>query len=165
MAFSRYFQNYRLRYMARSQETFNKKEIRNKKEKKRKLKVEKKAARKESDKSGDLEDMIAYVDEFGNISETPPDPSFQDQEVVAESISISVPKDEAAEPEDLIRNGIVTFFNDSKGYGFIRDMANQNSIFVHINNTIDPIKDNNAVTFEIEMGPKGPTATKVKLKV
>ena len=103
--------------MARSQETFNKKEIRNKKEKKRKLKVEKKAARKESDKSGDLEDMIAYVDEFGNISETPPDPAFQDQEVVAESISISVPKDEAAEPEDLIRNGIVTFFNDSKGYG------------------------------------------------
>ena len=100
-----------------------------------------------------------------NISETPPDPAFQDQEVVAESISISVPKDEAAEPEDLIRNGIVTFFNDSKGYGFIRDMANQNSIFVHINNTIDPIKDNNAVTFEIEMGPKGPTATKVKLKV
>jgi cold shock CspA family protein len=153
--------NYRLRHMARSQETFNKKEIRNKKEKKRKLKVEKKAARKESDKSGDLEDMIAYVDEF----ETPPDPSFQDQEVVAESISISVPKDEAAEPEDLIRNGIVTFFNDSKGYGFIRDMANQNSIFVHINNTIDLIKDNNAVTFEIEMGPKGPTATKVKLKV
>jgi cold shock CspA family protein len=44
-------------------------------------------------------------------------------------------------------------------------MANQNSIFVHINNTIDLIKDNNAVTFEIEMGPKGPTATKVKLKV
>ena len=151
--------------MARSQETFNKKEIRNKKEKKRKLKVEKKAARKESDKAGDLEDMIAYVDEFGNISETPPDPAFQDQEVVAESISISVPKDEAAEPEDLIRNGIVTFFNDSKGYGFIRDMAYQNSIFVHINNTIDLIKDNNAVTFEIEMGPKGPTATKVKLKV
>ena len=61
---SRYFQNYRLRYMARSQETFNKKEIRNKKEKKRKLKVEKKAARKESDKSGDLEDMIAYVEYF-----------------------------------------------------------------------------------------------------
>ena len=109
--------------------------------------------------------MIAYVDEFGNISETPPDPSFHDQEVVAESISISVPKDEAAEPEYLIRNGIVTFFNDSKGYGFIRDMANKNSIFVHINNTIDLIKDNNAVTFEIEMGPKGLTATKVKLKV
>ena len=102
--------------MARSQETFNKKEIRNKKEKKRRLKEEKKAARKESDKSGELEDMIAYVDEFGNISETPPDPSFQDQEVVAESISVSVPKDEAGEPEALTRNGIFTFFNESKGY-------------------------------------------------
>ena len=108
--------------------------------------------------------MIAYVDEFGNISETP-DPSFQDQEVVAESISVSVPKDEAGEPKALTRNGIVTFFNESKGYGFIRDTANQNSIFVHTNNVIDPIKDNDAVTFEIEMGPKGPTATKVKLKV
>ena len=105
------------------------------------------------------------MDEFGNISETPPDPSFQDQEVVAESISISVPKDETSEPEALTREGIVTFFNEAKGYGFIRDTVNQNSIFVHTNNTIDPIKDNNAVTFEIEMGPKGPTATKVKLKV
>ena len=52
--------------MARSQETFHKKEIRNKKEKKRKLKEEKKAARKDSGKA-DGNDMIAYVDEFGNI--------------------------------------------------------------------------------------------------
>ena len=149
--------------MARSQETFHKKEIRNKKEKKRKLKEEKKAARKDSGKA-DGNDMIAYVDEFGNISETPPDKSFRDMEVDADSIAISVPKDEVSEPVDPIRNGIVTFFNESKGYGFIRDMANQASIFVHVNNTIDQIKNNNAVTFEIEMGPKGPTATKVKLK-
>jgi hypothetical protein len=55
--------------MARSQETFHKKEIRNKKEKKRKLKEEKKAARKDSGKA-DGNDMIAYVDEFGNLLET-----------------------------------------------------------------------------------------------
>ena len=40
-----------------------------------------------------------------------------------------------------------------------------NGIIKIPDNTIDLIKDNNAVTFEIEMGPKGPTATKVKLKV
>jgi len=62
--------------MGRSQETFNKKEIRNKKEKKRKEKEKKRLARKELEKSGSsLDDMIAYVDENGMLTSTPPDPS------------------------------------------------------------------------------------------
>ena len=58
--------------MGRTQETFNKKEVRNKKEKKRKEKEKKKLARKEKEKAGGLDDMIAYVDEHGNLSSTPP---------------------------------------------------------------------------------------------
>ena len=57
----------------------------------------------------------------------------------------------------------MTFFNDSKGYGFIRDAETQESVFVHINNLTEPIKENNRVSFEVEMGPKGPNAVKVKL--
>ncbi|MBN1388726.1 MAG: hypothetical protein JW965_09785 [Bacteroidales bacterium] len=59
--------------MGRSQETFRKKEIKDKKAKKRKEKEEKRLARKENQKKGGLDDMIAYVDENGVISPTPPD--------------------------------------------------------------------------------------------
>ena len=58
--------------MARSQETFNKKEVRNKKEKKRKEKAEKRAAKKDQEKTSNLDDMIVYVDEDGNLTSTPP---------------------------------------------------------------------------------------------
>ena len=55
--------------MGRSQESFNKKEVRNKKEKKRKDKEKKRLARKNSGKGNSLDDMIAYVDEHGNITD------------------------------------------------------------------------------------------------
>ncbi len=148
--------------MGRSQETFNKKEVRNKKEKKRKEKEKRRLARKEADKSGGLDDMIAYVDENGMISNTPPDPTKK-QDIKLEDISIGVARSEDEPDADPIRKGVVAFFNDSKGYGFIRDMETKESVFVHINNVIDEIKEGNAVTFEVEMGQKGPTAVRVKL--
>ena len=82
--------------MGRSQETFHKKEVRNKKEKKRKDKEAKRLARKENEKKGSLQDMMAYVDEFGNITETPPDPEAK-TEVKLEDIQISIPKREEEE--------------------------------------------------------------------
>jgi cold shock CspA family protein len=149
--------------MGRSQETYNKKEVRNKKEKKRKEKEKKRLERRETSKDGkSLDDMIAYVDENGRLTSTPPDLSNR-QKVKVEDIEISVPKRASEAPEDLVRKGIITFFNESKGYGFIRDLGNQQSVFVHINDFIDPVAENNRVTFEIEMGHKGPKATRVKL--
>ncbi|MCL4128936.1 UNVERIFIED_CONTAM: hypothetical protein GTU68_002091 [Idotea baltica] len=65
---------------------------------------------------------------------------------------------------DTIRVGIVKFFNDEKGYGFITDLETKESIFVHINNVAaDQLLENNRVSFEVEMGPKGPNAIKVKM--
>ena len=61
-----------------------------------------------------------------------------------------------------MKTGTVKFFNESKGYGFIKDKQTQESIFVHINSLQDPVKENNIVTFEIEMTPKGPNAVNVK---
>ncbi len=148
--------------MGRSQESFNKKEVRNKKEKKRKEKEKKRLARKDNDKSNSLDDMIAYVDENGMIMDTPPDPDKK-TEVKLEDIEIGVPKSEDMEKMDPIRKGTVTFFNDSKGYGFIKDSETKESIFVHINNVVNEIKEGNLVSFEVEMGQKGPVAVDVKL--
>ena len=59
--------------MARSQETFNKKEKEKKRLKKRQEKQLKKEERKANSKGGGLENMLAYVDENGHITDTPPD--------------------------------------------------------------------------------------------
>jgi cold shock CspA family protein len=147
--------------MGRSQETFNKKEVKNKKEKKRKEKEKKRAIRKESGKSS-FDDMIAYVDEYGKITSTPPDPN---KKIIIDpsSIELGNTKSDPSDKPDYIRKGVVTFFNDSKGFGFIRDMESKQSVFVHANNLQEKIKENNIVTFEIGKGPKGATALNVSL--
>jgi cold shock CspA family protein len=147
--------------MGRSQETSNKKEVKNKKDKKRKDKAKKKLIKKEAGKSS-FDDMIAYVDEYGRISATPPDPAKKIL-VEANGIELGATKNDSAQKSDYIRKGVVTFFNDSKGFGFIRDMETKQDVFVHANNLLEIIKENNIVTFEIGKGPKGTTALKVKL--
>ncbi len=147
--------------MGRSQETFNKKEVRSKKEKKRKEKEKKRLARKDTETKGGLDDMIAYVDENGHITSTPPDPSKKTV-IKPEDIVIGIPTREDDGNVDPVRKGIVSFFNDAKGFGFIKDMETKESVFVHINNVLDEIKEGNMVSYEVEMGPKGPTAVQVK---
>lgn len=146
--------------MGKSQETWNKKENEKKKEKKKKEKEARREERKANAKEGNSFE-IAYVDEYGNFSSTPPDPTKK-LKVKEEDIQVSVPR-HIVNKEDLIRKGIVTFYNDSKGYGFIKDLETQESVFVHVNNTAEPIKENNKVTYEVEMGPKGPNAVRVKI--
>lgn len=60
--------------MARSNNSFIKKQKADRKAKKRKEKLENRLEKKKQETSGKLEDMIAYVDEFGNITDTPPEP-------------------------------------------------------------------------------------------
>lgn len=148
--------------MSKSQETFSKKEKEKNKQKKRQDKQEKKEERQANSKKGkSLEDMMAYVDENGNIVDSPPDPSKR-KVINSEDIQIGVPKHEEME-EDSVRTGIVTFFNETKGFGFIKDQQTQESIFVHVNGLIDRIKENNRVSFEVQPGHKGPNAVSVKL--
>ncbi|HUX96556.1 MAG TPA: cold shock domain-containing protein [Bacteroidales bacterium] len=147
--------------MGRSQETYNKKEVRNRKEKKRKDKLQKRANKKSEGKSNP-DDMIAYVDQYGQITSSPPDPDKK-IEVAADSIELDITKGRSAEPQDFIRRGVIINWNDSKGYGFIRDLESNRSIFFHANSLEEPVKENNMVTFEIGKGMKGPAAMKVKL--
>ena len=147
--------------MARSQQSFSKRERELKREKKRKEKEIKKLERQENKMTLDSDDMIAYVDEFGQVTSTPPDPSTR-VEVKLEDIEIGIPKREEEE-YDPIRTGIVTFFNESKGFGFIRDLETQESVFVHVNNTKEEVRENNKVRFETEQGPRGLAAVKVEI--
>lgn len=142
-------------------ETWNKKEREKKKKQNKKEKAEKKQERRENNKLNP-ESEYAYLDENGNLSSKPPDPRKKII-VNVEDIEIGVPKQEPVNPEDLIHTGIVTFFNNDKGYGFIKDQATHESVFVHANSLSQPIKENNKVSFEIEMGPKGANAVNVKL--
>ncbi len=149
--------------MARSTETFSKKEKEKARLKKSKDKKEKAEERKaNAGKGKSLEDMMAYIDENGNITSTPPDPSRK-VKINVEDIQIGVAKRQDL-PHDTVRNGVVSFFNESKGYGFIRDLQTEESIFVHINALTEPLKENNMVTFETEQGEKGLSAIKVKKK-
>ena len=117
--------------------------------------------RKANAKKGkSLDEMMAYIDENGNISDTPPDPKKM-KVFKQEDINIGVPKFEERE-EDLIRTGVVTYFNNDKGFGFINDLQTQERVFVHVNQLSEPLKEGDKLTFEVEMGPKGPSAINVK---
>ena len=146
--------------MAKSQETFSKKEKEKKRLKKRQEKMQKREERKNSEKSGDLDDMIAYVDENGNISDTPPDPTKK-KKIKAENIEIGVPKKEEME-EDSVFKGRVEFFNDDKGFGFIRELETQEKYFVHVKGLLEEIRERDIVEFELEQGLKGLNAVRVK---
>lgn len=148
--------------MARGREAFNKKDREKAMLKKRKDKEQRKEERKaNSGKGKGLDNMIAYVDEFGNIVSTPPDPANR-QQINAEDIQVSVSRKEDVETADPIRTGTVTFFNDSKGFGFIRDDLSGESVFVHINELDGPVRQNDKVTFETVAGPKGLSAVNVR---
>ncbi len=140
-------------------DTFNKKEKEKRKQQKKKEKEMRKADRQSNAKSGSLEDMLAYVDENGNITSTPPDPSKK--RVINESEIIIGSRNIGGIEADPVRKGRVTFFNNSKGYGFIKDTQTQESVFVHINALTVPIQENDIVTFQTESGPKGLSAINV----
>jgi len=148
--------------MGRSQETSGKKEIRTKKEKKRKEKEQKRAHKKNEGRKASFEDMIAYVDEFGKISPTSPDPDKKTI-VSAESIDLDMARNRSSRDENTEKKGIVTFFNEVKGFGFIRDLESNQKVFVHANNLLEPVKEDNTVIFETARGPKGMAAIKVRL--
>src|SRR5215217_5885682 len=134
--------------MGKSQETFAKKEKEKKKLKQRQDKAEKMEERKANGKKGkSLEDMMAYLDENGNLSSTPPDPGKK-KVFKQEDMQIGVPKQVPLSADELIRTGVVTFFNDTKGFGFIKDSISQESVFVHVNQLSEPIKENDKVSFE-----------------
>jgi len=146
--------------MAKSQETFNKKEKEKKRLKKRQDKQHKKEERKQNSAGGGLDNMMAYVDENGNLSDTPADPT-KIKKVNAKSIVIGIPK-KPKESYSAVRTGRVEFFNDQKGFGFIKELESQEKYFVHVNGLLEEIMEGDKVSFELERGMKGMNAVQVK---
>jgi cold shock CspA family protein len=147
--------------MGRSSETYNKKEVRKKKEKKKKEKEQRRLEKRESGKNS-LDDMIAYVDENGNIMDNPPDP--KEKEVAEpEDIETGGSQKKPSPTTDSVRKGKVTFFNESKGFGFIEDFKTRERVFLHVSNFREEIEEGNVVNFNAEMGKKGLVAKDVRL--
>jgi len=146
--------------MGKSQETFNKKEKEKKRLKKNQEKQQRREERKLKPKEGGLERMMAYVDENGDISDTPPDPTKK-KKINPKKIETSVPK---RVKEDIIstRKGRVDFFNDEKGFGFIKEQDSHEKYFFHISAMLEEVHENDMVIFELERGLKGMNAVRVK---
>jgi len=150
--------------MAKSQQTYSKSEKEKKRLKKREEKKKKMDARKlEKEEGGSKGIEFAYVDHNGNLTDTPPDPSLKIK-VKAKNIEVSIPKTLAGDREafDPVRKGTVSFFDHSKGFGFIIDSENQEKYFTHVSGLIDEISENNSVSFELEKGQRGMNAVRVK---
>ena len=62
-----------------------------------------------------------------------------------------------------MQEGTVKFFNETKGFGFIKEEGTDKEFFVHVSGLINKIKDNDEVTFDLEEGKKGINAVNVKL--
>lgn len=62
-----------------------------------------------------------------------------------------------------MNRGIVKFFNETKGFGFIKDLDSDKEYFVHVSGLVDKIDKDDEVTFELSEGKKGLNAVEVKL--
>lgn len=144
--------------MAKSKETFNKKE----KEQRRMKNLQNKKQRMEDRKAnkkkgGSLEDMMAYVDENGNLSDVAPD--LRNKRVYnPEEILLGVPM-----PKEMpeLNSGTVAFFKASKGFGFILDDATNERLFFHVKDVKEPLQESDKVQFRVGRGPRGRSAIQV----
>ena len=145
--------------MAKSRETFNKKNNEFRKQKQRQDKREKQQERKlNAQKGKSLQEMMAYVDENGNISDMPPKPGNK-RTINVEDIEIGIPPGNQRNTE---RKGSIQFFNQEKGFGFIIEKTSGERIFFHNSGLQDSIVLGDKVAFEIQFGEKGKIAVGVK---
>lgn len=141
-------------------ESFSKKEKKNKKAKAKIEKAQKMLDRKSNnDKGKPLEEMLAFVDENGNLSSVPPRQGNEDvtmQELTAVAKSRHRPVVEAT------RTGFVSYFNQAKGFGFITDDNARENVFFHANQLTELLKEKDRVSFTREKTPRGFSAVDLK---
>jgi cold shock protein len=138
-------------------ESFSKKELRSKKAKAKQDKAQKMQDRKANNNKGkSLEDMMAYIDENGNLSPVPPRRTF------AESNSLEDIGTPSNSQEEVGQTGVISFFNSSKGFGFIAEDNSRESVFFHINQLTQPVKEKDRVTFLKEKTSRGFNAVSIK---
>lgn len=140
-------------------DSYNKKTLQQKKAKKKQDKIEQRKERKMNNNKGkSLEEMLTYVDEFGNLTDTPPEQQNR-QEINMEDIQLGAAP-VSDEPNEY--TGVVSSFIADKAYGFIVEDNSGESVFVHSNNSEEELKQNDKVIFEKERTPKGYAAIRVR---
>jgi cold shock CspA family protein len=141
--------------------TFNKRENEKKRLQKRKDKEQRKEERKANKGDKSFEDMIAYVDENGNFSSTPPDNSKRKQ-IKESDINLASGNFGNNAAQNERRQGFIKTFHTDKGFGFIKDSRTQDEFFFHFTGANYQVAQSDAVTFEVESGPKGLNAVRIE---
>ncbi len=62
-----------------------------------------------------------------------------------------------------MKEGTVKFFNETKGFGFVKETSSGQEYFVHVSGLVDQIRENDAITFELKEGKKGLNAVNVRV--
>ena len=139
-------------------DTVNKKAFIHKRAKKKQDKLERREERKNNnDKGKSLEEMMVYVDAYGNITDVPVDQQKR-REIKAEEIQLGA----TVTPETRVYTGIVTTFLKDKGFGFIAEDGKKESVFLHINKMLEPVQEKDKVEYEKEKTAKGFAAFNVR---
>lgn len=112
-------------------------------------------------KSQDLESMMAYLDENGNLTDTPPDPRNR-IDIPLDQIQLGAAPDYSRDEPDAPRTGTIASYFHDKGFGFIKVPGSHEQVFVHHNALSFPVKEGDQITFEVEQTPKGPAAKNVR---
>lgn len=141
-------------------DSYNKKAVRKRKAEKRKIKQQRREERKlDNDKGKSWKEMIVYLDEFGQPTDVPP-AEQERSEVELDDILLGAAPVEIVEEVPL--TGVVKSFFSDKGYGFILEDNSGDSVFVHTNNLLEPISENDKVTYDKEKTAKGFAAINVQ---
>jgi CspA family cold shock protein len=62
-----------------------------------------------------------------------------------------------------MKEGTVKFFNEAKGFGFVKETGTDKEYFVHVSGLVDQVRENDHITFELKEGKKGLNAVNVRL--
>jgi len=147
--------------MTRSKQTNIKREKEKKRQKKKQEKAERRIERQSnSNKGKGLDAMIAYVDDKGNLSDMPADPLKKEEIGSSESLP-GARKEEQNTASALLSHGKVSYYNEQKGYGFIKDSVTKGTVFFYIASLPGPVKLNDMLSYKVIKGPRGTTAENI----
>lgn len=144
------------------QTTYSKRDNEKKKNEKRAEKQKKKELRKLNEKPAGFDDMIAYVNEYGQLSSTPHMPK-NEVEKSTENKTLQSHHRKNDKPENLSnRTGLVEHVNAEKGYGFITEKTLNAKHFFHVSGLLESVQVGDIVIFDLEQGKKGYNAVRIK---
>ena len=130
-----------------------------KKAKKKQDKLNRREDRKTNNNKGkSLEEMLVYTDEYGNLTDVPPEKQVRDKPNTKNNR-----RTPESDSEDQQCSGVLAMFNTEKNYGFITEKETGDAIFVHGSNLLDGIKVKDKVSFRKEKNSKGYAAMEVRI--